>query len=175
MHALALPVRPPMSTFLHAFLFCLLTVSTHAGAAAPKAGRVVGVTDGDTLTVLDARLRQHRVRLAGIDAPEKSQAFGQVARAHLAGLVYGRQVRLRCGKPDRYRRNVCVVFHNGEDVNLEQVAAGMAWWYRDYAREQPPAARAAYADAEASARERRSGLWLDPAPTPPWKWRRARR
>jgi endonuclease YncB( thermonuclease family) len=138
-------------------------------------GRVVGIHDGDTLTVLDGSQRQHRVRIAGIDAPERAQAFGEAARENLARLAFGKTVALRCAKRDRYGRAVCSVFAGGRDLGLEQVRGGFAWWYREYAHEQNAAERAAYATAEREAREGQRGLWRDAAPTAPWAWRREAR
>lgn len=134
-------------------------------------GWVVGVSDGDTITVLGADNNRLKVRLAGIDAPEKKQAFGQRSKEHLSSLVYGREVMLDCGKLDRYGREVCVVLLGERDVNLEQVRAGLAWWYRQYSREQSPMRRAAYERAERDAQESRVGLWKDVSPIPPWEWR----
>jgi endonuclease YncB( thermonuclease family) len=136
------------------------------------AGRVVAVQDGDTVTILDDAKMQHRIRIAGIDAPEKSQAFGEAARQRLARLVHGRQVEARCPKRDRFGREVCSVFLGTRDVGLEQVRGGYAWWYREYAREQTPEDRATYEAAEADARHARRGLWHDPAPQPPSAFRR---
>lgn len=135
-------------------------------------GRVVGVQDGDTLTILDSARVQHRIRLAGIDAPEKSQAFGEAAKQSLARLVHGRQVEAHCPKRDRYGREVCSVFLGTRDVGLEQVRAGYAWWYREYAREQTRDDRVVYEAAEAEARQARRGLWDDPAPQQPSAFRR---
>jgi len=135
-------------------------------------GRVVAIQDGDTVTILDADRVQHRVRIAGIDAPEKSQAFGEAAKQSLAHLVHGQRVDAHCPKRDRYGREVCSVYLGTRDVGLEQVRAGYAWWYREYAREQTPDDRASYEAAEAEAREARRGLWTDPAPQPPSAFRR---
>jgi len=134
-------------------------------------GRVVGVSDGDTITVLDARRKQHKIRLAGIDAPESKQAFGQASKKHLSDLVFNRDVILDCGKTDRYKRKVCVVMVDGQDANLAQVKAGMVWWYRAYAKEQIPEHRAQYQEAEMDAQRQRLGLWRDAEPMPPWEWR----
>lgn len=90
-------------------------------------GRVFAIADGDTLTVLTADRIQHRVRPAGIDAPEKRQAFGQVAKEHLSGLVYGKTVTVDCSKRDRYGRIIGKVLVNGTDGGLRQVSTGMAW------------------------------------------------
>ena len=93
-------------------------------------GRVVGVADGDTLTILDRDNRQRKIRVAGIDAPEKGQPFGEVSRQNLARLVFDRNVRAECYKEDRYRRQVCRLFDGSRDVALAQLDAGLAWWFR---------------------------------------------
>jgi endonuclease YncB( thermonuclease family) len=149
-----------------------LAAAAALGHAHEVGGRVVAVQDGDTVTILDGARVQHRVRIAGIDAPEKSQAFGDAAKQSLARLVHGRQVEARCPKRDRFGREVCSVFLGGRDVGLEQVRGGYAWWYREYAREQSPGDRASYEAAETDARQSRRGLWSDPAPQPPAAYRR---
>lgn len=138
-------------------------------------GSVVGVTDGDTITVLDGGRAQHKVRLAGIDAPESRQPYGQVSKRNLGRLVFAREVTLKCGKRDRYGREVCLVLQTGQDINLTQIKGGWAWWYRKYQGEQTPLEREAYEVAEAEARVARRGLWQDPNPVPPWEWRAQRR
>lgn len=139
--------------------------------AATIEGRVVGVSDGDTITVLDGTKTQHKIRLAGIDAPESKQAFGQASKKHLSDLVFGKEVTLDCGKTDKYRREVCVVLVDGQDANLAQVKAGMAWWYWKYKKEQAPRQRAEYEAAEGTAKVGRLGLWGDADAVPPWEWR----
>jgi endonuclease YncB( thermonuclease family) len=138
-------------------------------------GKVVAVHDGDTVTLLDGSRQQHRIRIAGIDAPEKAQAYGEVSKQGLAHLAFGKQAEVRCNKRDRYGREVCGLFVGARDVGLEQVRNGHAWWYRDYAREQSPEDRRVYEAAEAEARGLRRGLWRDTAPTAPWDWRRQSR
>jgi endonuclease YncB( thermonuclease family) len=155
-----------------ALLGLAVALGSGAASALEGVGRVVGIQDGDTLTLLDGTKRQHRIRIAGIDAPEKAQAFGEAARENLARLAFGKAVEVRCAKRDRYGRAVCNVYSGGRDLGLEQVRGGFAWWYRDYSREQSPAERAAYEEAEREAREWRRGLWRDAAPTAPWAWRR---
>ena len=135
-------------------------------------GRVVAIADGDTLTLLDRDNRQHRIRVGGIDAPEKGQPFGEVSRQHLARLVFDRSVRAECYKEDRYGRQVCRVFQGTKDVGLAQLDAGLAWWFRRYASEQSPQERAEYESAEDRARADGLGLWRDRDPTPPWAWRK---
>ena len=141
-------------------------------AAIEFVGKVVGVTDGDTLTVLTAQRQQHRVRLSGIDAPEKGQAFGQVSKQHLSDLAYDKTVSVVFHKRDRYRRILGQVLVNGADAGLDQIETGMAWHYKRYEREQSPEDRVAYARAEETARAERRGLWRDPRPVPPWEFRR---
>jgi endonuclease YncB( thermonuclease family) len=157
----------------------LVLLAALAGADPARAerwhGTVVGVADGDTLTLLDASKTQHRIRLDGIDAPERTQAYGQRSRQSLASLAHGRAAVADCPKTDRYGRAVCRVTVNGVDVGLEQVRRGLAWHYVRYAHEQTPDARAEYSRAEQQARSDRSGLWSAPSPTPPWDYRRAAR
>nr|WP_298419658.1 thermonuclease family protein [Hylemonella sp.] len=140
--------------------------------SATYTGRVVAISDGDTLTVLDAKQRQHKIRLAGIDAPEKRQAWGQRAQQFLGERVFQRVVRVEVSKTDRYGREIGKVLLDGDDINLELVRAGLAWHYRAYEREQPADEREQYAEAEQRARERRQGLWSDTQPVAPWDFRR---
>jgi endonuclease YncB( thermonuclease family) len=142
-----------------------------AAASERLQGLVVAIADGDTITVLDAGNTQYKVRLAGIDAPEKKQPFGNVARQHLAAAVFQKRVSVEYDKADRYGRLVGKVLVNGHDANLDQVAEGLAWHYKTYQREQTAADRRAYAAAEDEARAARRGLWREPAPLPPWEWR----
>jgi endonuclease YncB( thermonuclease family) len=135
-------------------------------------GRVVRVADGDTITVLDQSKVQHRIRLAGIDAPERRQPYGARAKDHLSSLVAGRQVVVAWQKRDRYGRIVGKVLLDGRDINLAMVRAGLAWHYKAYALEQAEKDDLTYSGAEDSARQRRTGLWGYPHPMAPWDWRR---
>lgn len=138
-------------------------------------GKAVGVADGDTITVLDNRQTQYKVRLMGIDCPEKTQPFGKKAKESLSGLVFGRSVSVDWQKQDRYGRIVGKVIVSGQDANLEQVRRGLAWHYKKFEREQEPGDRVTYAEAEIEARMAQRGLWADPEPVPPWDWRKSRR
>jgi endonuclease YncB( thermonuclease family) len=141
-------------------------------AAQTMTARVVGVTDGDTITVLAPGNVQHRIRLAGIDAPERNQAFGTRSKQNLSRLVFGKTVTLDCGKEEFYGRLVCrVLLPNGDDADLDQVQAGMAWHYKQFEREQTPRDQKLYADAEDAARAARRGLWADVHVIPPWDFR----
>ena len=135
-------------------------------------GKVVGVADGDTLTVLDATNTQHKIRLQGIDAPEKAQAFGQKSKQSLHQLVHSKQVSVEFQKKDKYGRVLGKVVQNGNDVCLEQIKLGMAWHYKQYASEQPKEDREIYAQAELAARSNTKGIWKDKNPTPPWEFRK---
>lgn len=134
-------------------------------------GKVVRVSDGDTITVLDADNKQHRIRFQGIDAPESKQAYGQASKENLSKMVFGKQVTVIWDKVDKYRRTVGKVLVDGRDINIEQIKAGFAWHYKKYAEEQPAEDRVTYAKAEEEARAAKLGLWQDPNPTPPGEWR----
>jgi endonuclease YncB( thermonuclease family) len=134
-------------------------------------GLVVGVADGDTITVLDKEEASYSIRLAGIDAPEKRQAFGNTSRHNLATLVAGKVVSVEWHKLDVHKRIVGKVLLNGSDIGLEQIRVGLAWHYKQFANEQSTAERQAYAEVELQARAERRGLWHDASPIPPWNFR----
>lgn len=146
-------------------------------------GRVVAVSDGDTITVLDASNEQHKIRISGIDAPEKKQAFGERSKQSMARMVFGRPVQVDWKKADRYGRLIGKVLVPQEncrgdacpknmDAGLAQIAAGLAWHYKTYEREQEPADRFVYAESEIMAQAKKIGLWSDPLPIAPWDFRR---
>ena len=129
-------------------------------------GKVVGVTDGDTLTVLSAR-KQIKVRLADIDAPESKQAFGNRSKQSLSDLCFNKTAKLEGDSKDQYGRILGRVHCDGVDANAEQVRRGLAWVYVQYAPKGSPL----YA-VQLGARGAKRGLWADDAPVPPWEWRR---
>ena len=141
------------------------------GAAVPDekiAGRVIEVYDGDTATVLaEAANRKYKVRFFGIDAPEAAQNGGIASRDALRDKILGKNVVVKVVSVDNYRRAVGKVMLGGRYINLEMVAEGHAWYYRDYAQREYD-----LASAEAEARTGRAGLWRDSAPQPPWEYRR---
>lgn len=141
-----------------------------AAHAESLTGKVIKVADGDTITILSGGVA-HRVRLSGVDAPEKGQQFGEVARKSLAKLIAGREVVVESHKADRFGRKVGVVTVDGNDAGLRQPESGMAWHYKKYEREQTSADRERYAAAEEGARVRALGLWRDRSPVPPREWR----
>ena len=129
-------------------------------------GKVVRVSDGDTITVLDQASEQFKIRLYGIDAPESKQAFGDVSKKHLGTLLKDGEVRVEWKTKDKYGRILGVVFAGRTNVNIKMLQDGMAWHYKRFDDSK------AFADTEAQAKEKRLGLWRDPNPTPPWEFRK---
>lgn len=159
-----------MKNILRALCFSAVLAVAQAWADT-IVGRVIGVTDGDTITVLDANNVQHTIRLDGIDAPEKDQPGGQAAKLSLAQLVSGKRVSVETGKTDKYGRAVGRVNVGGVYVNLEQIRRGHAWHYKKYQHEQDELDRAAFAEAEFLAQQANRGLWGGRHIVPPWMWR----
>jgi len=154
---------------LLAFLLSLFSASASPEELAPWAGKVVGVQDGDTLEVMREG-KAVRIRLAGIDAPERGQPFGTRARQAAAKLVFGKVVEVRPETLDRYGRIVAeIVLPDGRSLTQMLVALGMAWHYKRYSSDPTLVA------LEARARRGRAGLWVDAHPVPPWNWRRGDR
>ena len=164
---------------LTCLLFNLLILLTGGAALAADGslieGRVVGIADGDTVTVLDADKTQYRIRLAGIDAPERGQPGAQRSKESLSALVYDQPVRVESVNRDRFDRIVGKVWIASTDspcrgkpdcpmtldAGLTQITMGRAWWFRKYADEQ-------------EARAKKAGLWRDGTAVPPWEWRQQR-
>jgi len=150
-------------------------VTRHSQTPVPNAENLPGydpttrLTDGDTLTVLDSDNVQHKIRLHGIDAPEKGQAFGTKSQAALATKVFSQTVRVEVIDVDRYRREVGRIYLGDRFINLEMVRDGFAWRYPQY--DKP----GEFSAAESAAREHGRGLWADPHPVPHWEFRRAKR
>jgi endonuclease YncB( thermonuclease family) len=173
-----MPTLTLKTTFLVLLLcFCCLV-------RADITGGVVAVTDGDTIKVLDASNAEHKVRLTGIDAPERGQPYGTASRDHLASMVAGKVVKVESIKSDRYGRVLGKVWVQPSDcpscgktlnTNHAQILAGMAWWYRYYAMEQSPEDRGRYESAEEEAKARKWGLWADPNPINPYDWRKSKK
>lgn len=148
--------------------FVLLALVACAPSRARFSGRVVRILDGDTIEVLRAG-RPVRVRLHGIDCPERHQAFGTAARKFTAERAFGKAVTVLVRDKDRYGRTVGdVLLPDGGSLNRELLRAGLAWWYRRYSNDPR------LEQAEAEARQSGRGLWSDPRPTAPWDYRRER-
>lgn len=130
-------------------------------------GRSVRVADGDTFTLLDDSNNQRRIRLEGIDAPERGQAFGNRSREYLASMIVDKRLKVTCKEKDRYGRILGKVSTDSiSDVNLEMIKSGMAWHYSYYNKEKE------YAEAEKEARKKKLGLWVDKNPINPYEWRK---
>ena len=131
-------------------------------------GKVVGITDGDTIEVMHLG-KAEKIRLAGIDCPEKKQAFGTRAKQFTSDMVFGKVVNVNVETVDRYGRTIGEVFlTNGKNLNRELVKAGFAWWYQKYSNDET------LGKLEEEARRTKRGLWVDPHPIPPWEFRKGR-
>lgn len=149
-----------------------------AGVPAPcplLEGKVVGIQDGDTITLLDSSKHSYRIRLLGIDAPEKNQPFGKVAKQVLSERVFGKQIQVMTKGRDRYGRTLGKLLLDGSDINLEMVRHGLAWFYQHYAGTQFRGDASLYAGAQKRAQQELGGLWAYPDPIEPWEWRKTRR
>ncbi|MDX1442404.1 MAG: thermonuclease family protein [Gammaproteobacteria bacterium] len=162
----------PFLTVFSAFLGLFLLFFPINGSSAELPARVVGITDGDTVRVrinTDEGFREEKVRLDQIDAPERGQPFGEKSRQYLASLVHGRDITLRTDGRDRYGRLIGDLLLDGKSMNAEMVRAGYAWVYRRYMKDENLLL------LEGAARNANRGLWSEPAPIPPWDWRRGKR
>ena len=144
----------------------MLLILTTALLADELRGKVVSIADGDTITVLDADKKQHKVRLNGIDAPEKKQAFGAKSKARLGELVAGKDVVVEWKEKDTYGRVLGKVLQGPLDVNLQMVKEGLAWHYKKYSKS------AELSRVEAEAKAGKKGLWVDTNPVSPWDFRK---
>ena len=157
---------------LASFLLVSLLPSTNTLADSLNCPcKVVKVSDGDTIHALDQSNEKHKIRLSGIDAPEKKQAFGQISEENLSDMVAGKFIEVEYSKRDQYKRIVGKLVKDGLDINLQQVKDGYAWHYKHYQNEQSPKDRELYSSAEIEARNKGIGLWSAPV-IPPWEFRR---
>jgi micrococcal nuclease len=156
--------------FVRLLLSCFVLFLSAPAIAATFSGRVISILDGDTIEVLHNK-RAERIRLSGIDCPEKGQAYGHKAKNAVADLVFGKEVMLQTHGLDKYGRTIAdVLLQNGKNVNQELVKDGWCWWYRKYAP-----ANFVLEKLEKDARDSKNGLWVDPTPVPPWVYRKAKR
>jgi len=164
--------NPETKTPLLIFFFLLLFLFPSSSLSNTVTGEVVKVADGDTITILDSDNRQHKIRLYGIDTPEKAQAYGKKAKKFTANLVAGKTVKIKVYDTDRYGRSVGVVSVDETNVNREIIRNGLAWQYRKYCK-------ASFCDdwlrLEKQARDSSIGLWRDNNPVAPWEWRKSKR
>lgn len=135
--------------------------------SAEMTGKVVSVADGDTITIIENLDNgRFKIRLYGIDAPEKKQDFGQKAKQYLSSLIFGKVVKIKFTEIDRYGRIIGKVYLNDNEINIEMLKAGMAWHYSRYDQ------TSTYITAEKQARKNGIGLWSMKNPIPPWNFRR---
>ena len=147
----------------------LLVGTGLCASATSVTGPVVRILDGDTLEVLHDQ-HPERIRLSGIDCPEKGQAYGQKAKHAAADLAFGKDVTVQTSGHDKYKRTIGeVILPGGMNLNQELVKQGWCWWYRKYAP-----GNTVLEELEQNAREAGKGLWADPLPVPPWEWRKKR-
>ena len=140
----------------------LLLIMLHVSLFAFPA-KVIKISDGDTITALSGK-EQTKVRLYGIDAPEKKQDYGQRSKQFLASLIAGQVVEVEPKGKDRYKRTLGIIYYKGQDINAQMVLNGYAWAYVKYSK--------IYVDQEKTARKNKLGLWQSSNPTPPWEWRK---
>ena len=131
-------------------------------------GKVIGVSDGDTITVLRNGHDQYKVRLYGIDAPESGQPHGKASKSNLSALVFGKTIDVDPTDTDKYGRTVARISIDGKSVNAAQLRSGYAWLYRKYCN---ALICTMWAGIESQARTEKIGLWSDASPTAPWEWR----
>lgn len=136
---------------------------------------VVGISDGDSIRVVDKNNKEERIRLATIDAPENGQAFGKPAKASLSEMIYKKHVQVVGATRDQYGRIIGEVYIGEMNANVEQLRRGFAWHYKRHARQQTRTKAKEYSEVERAAREKRVGLWRDKNPTPPWEYRKRNR
>ena len=157
-------------------LICiLLLLLSLLSFAEELTGKVIKVSDGDTISVLDSNNQKYKIRLQGIDAPETQQAFGETSRQSLASLVYDKEVIILWDKRDKYARILGKVIVDGRDANYEQLKKGLAWYYKQYENDLSDEDKERYSEAEAWARNYTEGLWTDSKSIPPWEFRHKRK
>ena len=147
----------------------LLLAFSFTAQAATFTGKVVGVSDGDTITVLAAGNKEFKIRLLAIDTPEDKQPFGDKAKQALSKKVFGQFVQVHWEKQDQYKRTLGNITIGQRWINLEMVVEGWAWHYKQYDKDKR------FADAEVKAKAARKGLWAGPNPVAPWEWRRLKK
>lgn len=150
-----------MKSILLFFLFFTLSLFS-----AEITGKVIKISDGDTITIIDSNNRKYKIRLDKIDAPELKQCFGINAKNHLVSLIAGKQVKVIYQKKDRYKRILGTVYLQEKEINLQMVQDGFAWHYLFYDKSPE------YIEAEQKARQNKSGLWIQKNPVKPYEFRK---
>jgi endonuclease YncB( thermonuclease family) len=162
--------------------FVIIFILNISSVRADFTAKVLQVVDGDTVYVVNKAGKKFKVRLTGIDAPEKNQPYGLASSYKLSELLLNKLVLLKSksmnGKPysvDRYKRVLAKVIFDGKDVNLSQVLSGYAWHFKRYQKQQNSLDRELYSEAELNAKKNELGLWGEKKPIAPWKWRKIKK
>ncbi len=152
-------------------VFIILLFFSLLSFAEELIGKVIKVSDGDTITILDSNNQKYKIRLRGIDAPESQQVYGDISTQSLSELVYDKEVIVTWDKKDKYYRILGKVIVDGRDINYEQLKKGLAWYYKQYEKDLSDEDRKKYSEAEEWARNYTEGLWADSNSIPPWEFR----
>lgn len=147
-------------------IFLLLTTIL---VAETITGKVISVTDGDTIKILDEKNKVYKIRLIDIDAPEKKQAFGNKSKENLSKYIAGENVRVEYYKLDRYKRILETVYFKDKDINKQQIIDGYAWVYKKYSKNNE------YINQERISKNHKRGLWKDEKPIEPWEYRKMKK
>ena len=153
-------------SFIH-----LSSAENHVKSTGIITGKVIGISDGDTITILNDKQEQIKIRLTGIDCPEKSQAFGNRAKITLSNKVFSQNVKVETRDKDKYGRTLGIVKVGDEDINEYMISQGVAWHFKKYANTQPLEEANRYAKAQELASQNKRGLWIQDNPMPPWEFR----
>ena len=162
--------------------FVIIIILSIYSVRADFTAKVLRVVDGDTVHVVNKAGKKFKVRLTGIDAPEKNQPYGLASTYKLTEILINKWILLK-SKPDngnqysidRYNRVLAKVILDGRDINLAQVSSGYAWHFKRYQKQQSTLDRQSYSEAELSAKKNELGLWGEKKPIAPWKWRRIKK
>jgi endonuclease YncB( thermonuclease family) len=149
----------------------LSSAENHVKSTGIITGKVIGISDGDTITILNDKQEQIKIRLTGIDCPEKSQAFGNRAKITLSNKVFSQNVKVETRDKDKYGRTLGIVKVGDEDINEYMISQGLAWHFKKYANTQPLEEANRYAKAQELASQNKRGLWIQDNPMPPWEFR----
>ncbi|MFT5729257.1 MAG: micrococcal nuclease [Desulforhopalus sp.] len=164
--------KMPRLSFRSGLICLLFLIASFPLQSYALTGKVVSVADGDTITILDSSNKQHKIRLYGIDTPEKKQTFGKAAKKYTSRLTYKKLATVKVYDTDRYGRTVGVVKVGGTNVNESLIKAGLAWQYKKYFKEK---FCRSWLQLEKKAKASSIGLWKDKDPVPPWQWRKGKR
>jgi micrococcal nuclease len=133
-----------------------------------QSGKAIKIVDGDTFDLLTEEKKTLRIRMNGIDCPERKQDYYQAAKNALSNYIFNKEMSLVTNGHDRNKRVIATIFCNGENINLAMIRSGYAWHYKKYS------ADTSFAEAEKQARLNKKGLWSMNNPVAPWEFRKTR-